>query len=165
MKEKKRMNTAMPLPFLISTPLLVLLIILAVVLVLLIVLMIIGRHMQKKQEAAMPDIRQGAQLYSMLVIDKKHMKIKEAGLPQIVLDSTPKYMRGAKVPIVKAKVGPRVLNMMCDEKIFDDIPVKKEVKALVNGIYIIEVKGLRGALPKAPEAPKKKGLFGRFKKK
>ncbi len=89
------MNTAMPLPFLISTPLLVILIILSVILVLFIVLLIIGRHMQKKQEAAMPDIRQGAQLYSMLVIDKKHMKIKEAGLPQIVLDSTPKYMRGA----------------------------------------------------------------------
>ncbi len=156
------MNT--PLPLLISTPLLVILIILAVILVAFIVLLIIGRRMQKKQEAAMPDIRAGAQLYSMLIIDKKQMKLKEAGLPQMVVDSTPKYMRGAKVPIVKAKVGPKVVNMMCDAKIFDDIPVKKEVKALVNGIYIIEVKGLRGGLAKPAEEPKKKGLFGRFKK-
>ena len=156
----------MPLPFLISTPALVILIILAVLLVGFIVLIIIGRHMQKKQEAAMPDLRQGAQMYSMLIIDKKHLKLKESGLPQIAIDQTPKYARGAKVPIVKAKVGPRVMNLMCDEKIFDDIPLKKEVKALVNGIYIIEVKGIRGTLKTPDNQPeKKKGFFSRFKKK
>lgn len=158
-------NINMPLPLLISTPLLVILIILAVLVVGFIVLGIIGRRMQKKQEAAMPDIRAGAQQYSMLIIDKKRMKLKESGLPSIVMEQTPKYMRGAKVPIVKAKVGPKVLNLMCDEKIFDDIPVKKEVKALINGIYIIEVKGLRGSLAKPAEETKKKGLFSRFRKK
>ena len=162
------MNTTkipMPMPLLISTPALVILIVLAVLLVAFVVLLIVGRRMQKKQEAAMPDIRAGAQLYPMLVIDKKRLKLKESGLPAIVMEQTPKYMRGAKVPIVKAKVGPKVLNLMCDEKIFDDIPVKKEVKALINGIYIIEVKGLRGSLQKPAEEPKKKGLFGRFRKK
>jgi len=74
-------------------------------------------------------------------------------------------MRGAKVPIVKAKVGPRVMNLMCDQKIFNDIPLKKEVKALVNGIYIIEVKGLRNNAKPAEEEPKKKkGLFRRKNK-
>lgn len=135
----------------------VVLIILAVIALILLVLMIIGRRMQKKQEAAMPDVRAGAQQVSMLVIDKKKIKLKEAGFPQIVVDQTPKYMRGAKVPVVKAKVGPRVLNLMCDDKIFDDVPVKKEVKALVNGIYIIEVKGLRGPIKPVEEEPK--GFF------
>lgn len=140
-------------------------IILAVILVILIVLVIVGRRLQKKQEETMPDVRAGAQSVSMLVIDKKMMKLKEAGFPQIVIDSTPKYMRGAKVPVVKAKVGPKVANLMCDAKIFDDIPVKKEVKALINGIYIIEVRGLRKNSTAVEEEPVKKGLFGRRKKK
>ena len=102
-----------------------------------------------------------AQSVSMLIIDKKRMKLKEAGLPAIVLESTPKYLRGAKVPIVKAKVGPRVMSLMCDEKIFPNIPIKKEVKAVISGIYITEVKGIRGPL----ETPKKKkGFFAKFKK-
>lgn len=141
----------------------IILIILAVLVVVGIVLYIIGRRLQKKQEATMPDVRANAQQMSMLIIDKKHLKLKEAGFPAIVLEQTPKYMRGAKVPVVKAKVGPRVLNLMCDEKIFDDIPVKKEVKALVNGIYIIEVRGLRGSA-KPVEEPKKKGFFKKAKK-
>lgn len=141
--------------------LIALLIILAVVVVGFIVLMIVGRRMQKKQEEAMPDIRAGAQQMSMLIIDKKKIKIKEAGFPSIVLEQTPKYMRGAKVPVVKAKVGPRIMNLMCDEKIFDDVPVKKEVKALVNGIYIIDVKGLRAS---AKVEEEKKGLFSKAKK-
>lgn len=141
----------------------VILIILAILIVALVVLYIIGRRLQKKQEAAMPDVRANAQSVSMLIIDKKHLKLKEAGFPPIVLEQTPKYMRGAKVPVVKAKVGPRVMNLMCDEKIFDDIPLKKEVKALINGIYIIEVRGLRNS-GKAVEEPQKKGFFKRAKK-
>lgn len=141
----------------------IILIILAVLIVAMVVLFFVGRRLQKKQEEAMPDVRAGAQSVSMLVIDKKHLKLKEAGFPQIVLEQTPKYMRGAKVPVVKAKVGPRILNLMCDEKIFDDIPVKKEVKALVNGIYIIEVRGLRNSA-KPVEEPVKKGFFKKAKK-
>ncbi len=140
----------------------IILIILAILVVAMVVLFFVGRHLQKKQEAAMPDVRAGAQSVSMLIIDKKHLKLKEAGFPSIVMEQTPKYMRGAKVPVVKAKVGPKILNLMCDEKIFDDIPLKKEVKALVNGIYIIEVRGLR-ASAKPTEEPKK-GFFKRAKK-
>ena len=99
-----------------------------------------------------------AQNVTMLIIDKKHMKLKEAGFPAIVLESTPKYLRRAKVPVVKAKIGPKVMTLMCDEKIFPLIPVKKEVKAVLSGIYIT---GLRGKL-EMPE--KKKGFFARFKK-
>ena len=99
----------------------------------------------------------------VLIIDKKKMKLKEANLPSAVLENTPKYLRRTKVPVVKAKVGPRVMTLMCDVKIFDLIPIKKEVKATVSGIYITAVKGVRGPL-EAPEKAKKKGFFARFKK-
>lgn len=81
-----------------------------------------------------------AQTVNMLIIDKKKMKLKEANLPSAVLENTPKYLRRTKVPVVKAKVGPRVMTLMCDAKIFDLIPIKKEVKATVSGIYITAVK-------------------------
>ena len=65
------------------------------------------------------------------------------------------------MPIVKAKVGPKVMTLMCDDKIFPYVPVKKEVKAVVSGLYITDVKGIRGPLD-APQ--KKKGFFAKFKK-
>lgn len=137
------------------TPLLVTLIIIGVLLVALIVLGFVGKKMQKKQEASQEQIRAGAQTVSMLIIDKKRMRMKDAGFPQVVLDQTPKYLRRAKVPVVKAKIGPKVASLMCEDKIFDLIPVKRECKVLMNGIYIIDIKGARGGL----EAPEKKQSF------
>ena len=62
------------------------------------------------------------------------MKIKDSGLPQAVIAQTPKMMRWTKLPIVKAKIGPQVMSLICDEKIFDLVPVKKEVKKVTNKI-------------------------------
>ena len=89
---------------------------------------------------------------------KAQKKIKDSGLPQAVINQTPKLMRGSKLPIVKAKVGPQIMSLVSDDKIFDSIPVKKEVKAVVSGIYITDVKGLRG---KVQVEQKKKGFFRR----
>ena len=128
----------------------VLLVVLLVITAALVGLYIFGSKMQKKQEKNEADMKAGAQTFSILVIDKKHMKLKDAGFPSIVLEQTPKYLRGSKVPVVKAKIGPKVMSLMCEPKIFDLIPVKKEIKAVMNGIYIIDVKGLRGGLAEKP---------------
>ena len=79
-----------------------------------------------------------------------------------VIDQTPKLMRRSKLPIVKAKVGPKINILIADEKVFDLIPVKKEIKAEVSGLYIVGVKGIRGSL-EAPQK-KKKGFLARFRK-
>ena len=146
-----------------STLSIVLLIILAVLIIAVVVLYFVGKKMQKKQEASQAQIDAMKQTVSMLIIDKKRMKLKEAGLPQVVIEQTPKIMRGSKLPIVKAKVGPQVMSLICDEKIFDMVPVKKEVKAVVSGIYITDVKGLHGK--QAPPPAKKKGFFKRMVEK
>ncbi len=142
---------------LISNLTIVLLIILGVLIAVLAVLYFLGKRMQKKQDEQQAQIEAAKQTVSMLIIDKKKMKIKDSGLPAMVLEQTPKYLRWSKVPIVKAKVGPQVLSLMCDDKIFDDIPVKKEVKATVSGIYITGVKGLHGK--QAVTEKKKKSKF------
>ena len=129
----------------------VLLVVVVLITVALVALYIFGSKMQKKQEKAQADMMVGAQTYSILVIDKKQMKLKDAGFPNVVLEQTPKYLRGSKVPVVKAKIGPKVMSLMCEPKVFDLIPVKKEVKAVMNGIYIIDVKGARGGLAEKPE--------------
>lgn len=140
-------------------------IILIVVLVLLVAAVIAlyfwGKKAQRKQAETQEQMKATAQTMSMLIIDKKKMKIKDAGLPAVVLQNTPKYLRGVKVPIVKVKVGPRVMTMMCEDKIFPLIPVKKEVKATVSGIYITDVKGIRGTLDTPQQ---KKGFLAKFKK-
>ena len=127
-----------------STWMIVVLIVLLVLGILLVVLSIFGNKMQKKQIAQKEMMKEAAQLVSMLVIDKKMMKIKEAGLPKQVLEQTPKRFRNSKLPIVKAKVGPQTINLICDDGIYDDLPTKCEVKAMVSGIYITEVKSIRG---------------------
>ena len=140
----------------------VLLVIVIILAIALVILYFIGKKAQKKQEEQQAQIDAAKQTVSMLIIDKKRMKLREAGLPQMVVEQTPKLLRGSKLPIVKAKVGPQILSLVCDEKIFNDVPVKKEVKAVVSGIYITAVKSVRGSIV-APPAKKKK-LFGRSKK-
>ena len=113
-------------------------------------LTILGKKMQKKQEESETAMRQGAQIVSIFCIEKSRKKLTEAGFPQIVVDQTPKYLRRSKVPVVKAKVGPKIASLMCDEKAFNLIPEKKEVKVLLNGIYIVEAKSARGGLEAPP---------------
>lgn len=145
-----------------NTVTIVLLVILVVLIIAVVALYFLGKKMQKKQAQQEEMIAASAQQISMLIIDKGRMRLRDANLPAVVLEQTPKYLRRSKVPIVKAKVGPRVMTLMCDEKVFDVMPVKKEVKATVSGIYITGVKGVRGSL----EAPKKKkGFFARLRDK
>ena len=140
---------------LISNVTIVMLIILAVLAGIAVALYFLGKKAQKREEEQREQIDAMKQTVSMLIIDKKRMKIKESGLPQGVIDQTPKMMRWTKLPIVKAKVGPQVLSLVCDDKIFDDVPVKKEVKATVRGIYITSVKGIHGSISRNKEAKKK----------
>ena len=141
----------------------VLLIILAVLIVLLIGLYFFGRKMQKKQAIQQEQMEAAKQNVTMLIIDKMNMKLKDSGLPQIVIDQTPKMMRRSKLPIVKAKVGPKIMTLVCEASIFDSLPVKREVKAVVSGLYITSVRGIRGSLETAPK--KKAGFFARVKGK
>ena len=113
-------------------------------------LSILGKKLQKKQEESEAAMHQGAQIVSIFVIEKSRKKIMEAGFPQIIVDQTPKYLRRSKVPVVKAKVGPKIATLMCDEKAYNVIPEKKEVKVLMNGIYIVEAKSARGGLEAPP---------------
>lgn len=147
-----------------NTFLTILLIILVIVAVVLVVLYFLGRKLEKKQVEQQAVMEAAKQTVSILVIDKKKLKIKESGLPKVVYDQTPFYMRWAKLPIVKAKVGPKIMTLIADDRVFLQLPVKTEAKVVISGLYITEIKNVRGGL--AP-LPKKKGFrkfLGRFRK-
>ncbi|MBO5386768.1 MAG: hypothetical protein J6A59_01310 [Lachnospiraceae bacterium] len=133
----------------------VMLIIMAVALIILFILYKLGNKLQKKQMDQKEQMAEAAQPMTMLVIDKKYLPMKDAGLPKIVMEQTPKRYQKAKLPIVKAKVGPQIMNFICDDAIFDDV-TKGEVKAMVSGIYILSIKSVRKKNQAAIEEENKK---------
>ncbi len=90
----------------------VLLVVLAIAAVLLAILYFVGKKLEKRQVEQQSLLDAAKQTVSILVIDKKKLKLKEAGLPKMVYEQTPKYMRWAKVPVVKAKIGPKIMTLM-----------------------------------------------------
>lgn len=129
-------------------------IIVIVLAILLVVLYFMGKNLQKKQASQQEAMDAAAQQMNLYIIDMKMMKAMDANLPKMVTEQIPKYMRRAKLPIVKAKVGPRVMSLICDAKVFDTIAPKQEVKATVSGLYITAAKRIRG--PIVETDPKKR---------
>ena len=134
-------------------------IIVIVILVALIVLIyFLGKRTQKKQAEQKAQMEAVKQIVDVFVISKKRLRVKDAGLPTQVMDNVPKLMRRSKLPIIKVKIGPQIMNLICDANIYNSIPEKKELKVAISGIYVTEViKGLHGAKLVTPE--KKKGLW------
>lgn len=138
--------------------------VIAVLLVIaLVVLYFLGKRLQKKQDEQQKAMDEVAQQINLYIIDAKRMKAVDANLPKIVTEQIPKYMKRAKLPIVKAKVGPRVMSLICDAKVFDTIAPKQEVKATVSGLYITAAKRIRG--PIVEKDPKKRKAQKKLEKK
>jgi len=140
----------------------VLLVILVLLVAALAVLYFYGRRLQEQQASQQQALDAMKQTVSMLVIDKKKMRLKDSGLPQMVIDQSKWYMKRMKVPVVKAKVGNKIMTLMADQSVFDLLPLKTECKVVVSGIYITEIKSARGGIPK-PE--KKKSIWDRIRGK
>ena len=136
----------------LNTLTIVLIAVAAVLLIAVLVLFLLGKRAEKKQDDQEKLMKENEQIINVFVIDKKKMRLKDAGLPQVVIEQSPKLAKMAKLPIVKVKAGPRVMNLIADNKIWDQIVPKQDIKATVSGIYITKVQRLRG--PAAQ--PKKK---------
>ena len=139
----------------------VILVILLILVVVLAVLYFLGRKMEKRQVEQQSAIDAAKQTVSLMAIDKKKLKIKEAGLPPIVYEQTPWYAKWMKVPVVKAKIGTKIMTMIADEKVFLQLPLKTEVKVEISGLNITAIKSVpRGGLI---PLPKKKTIGQRIK--
>ena len=126
------------------TWLLVLLIVLGSLILIFLVLFFLGRRNQRKMEVQQHELEQQAQPVTFYIIDMKRMNVMDAGLPKAFYENASKVTRLGKVPILKVKVGNRVMNLVCDNAVFKTLLPKQEVKAMVAGIYVVSAKRIRG---------------------
>ena len=93
------------------------------------------------QQAMVEKTKQEVQIF---VIDKRRDRISNVNLPKAVHEAVPKVSKLMRMYFIQAKVGPRIMTLMCDRKhVFNAIPVKKNVKVELAGIYIVSVKGMK----------------------
>ena len=97
------------------------------------------------------------QMVTIFVIDKKKDKPVNSTLPKEVKAKLPKIYRFLKLPLVKAKVGPQIVTLISDQKVYDALPLKKNVKVDLAGIYIAGMQGLKSKKEMQAMARSKKG--------
>ena len=79
----------------------------------------------------------------ILVLEKRMDKVDNANIPKNVVAQIPKIYKLKKVPIVKAKIGPQVMDLLCDEEVFEKIPEKKTINVELAGIFIAGIKSAK----------------------
>jgi len=118
-----------------------------------------GRKLQTKYDQQQQLIKDNKQSATIFVIDKKKDHVTNLKLPKQMKEQLPWMYKKRKMPVVIAKIGPQIQTLMCDQKVYDSIPIKKQIKVELAGILIVNV--LSGKLPET----KKKGLFSKKAKK
>ena len=98
------------------------------------------KKMEKRIELQKELVDQHKVTTSILVLEKRMDKIQNANIPKSVIEQMTKIYKLKKMPIVKAKRGPQVMDLICDEDIFSKIPEKKTVKVDLAGIFIAGIK-------------------------
>ena len=149
-----------------STGWIITIIILAAGIAAILILNMMSKRIQKRHDAQQEQINSYKQTYSMLVIDKKKMRMQEAGFPDYVVAQMPRLSRMFKYPVVKAKVGPKVMTFITEKQVYEQIPVKREIKADVSGLYITGIRSVRGGnVGTAAAKTKKESKFDQLLKK
>ena len=95
---------------------------------------------QKKMDDQQVLVDQHKVPATILVLEKRKDKITNANIPKSVMEQVPKVYKIKKVPIVKAKIGAQVMDLLCDEDVFDKLPERKSVRVDLAGIFIAAVK-------------------------
>lgn len=109
-------------------------------------------------------IEKSKQVMSIFVIDKKKDKITNVNMPKAVTEQVPKIYKFLKMYFVRAKAGPQIITFLCDKKIFEAMPVKKNIKVELAGIYIVKIIGMKSDA-ELKEIKKKKKQENKEKKK
>ena len=103
----------------------------------------LNRWASKRMVEQQSLIERTRQPQSIYVIDKKREKISNANFPKAVQEQIPRFNKLMKTYLVKAKIGPQIMTLMCDKEVFEVLPLKKTVKVDLAGIYIVSMKGMK----------------------
>lgn len=116
----------------------------------------INRWAYRKMNAQQEMVERTQQRVSAYIIDKRKDKIKNVNMPKVVMDNVPKLYRFINMYFVQAKIGPQILTLICDKRIFEAMPLKKTVKIEVAGLYITNIAGMKSAEQVRAEKKRKK---------
>ncbi len=116
-----------------------------------------GKKLQQRYAEQQEMINQHKQAVQLFILDKKKDKIDNLKLPKQVKEQVPKRQKNKKMPVVIAKIGPQIQTFLCDETMYDLIPVKKQIKAEVAGIMLVNI--LSGKLPQTKKPSFKEKLI------
>ena len=106
-----------------------------------------------EQQALIDSTKMSATIY---VIDKKRDKLKNINLPKAAMEQIPAYAKMMKMYFVKVKIGPQITTLMCDKNVFNAGPLKKNIKAHISGMYLVDFAGLKSAEEMKKERKEKK---------
>lgn len=123
-------------------------------------LVLLNRWASKRMVEQQSLIERTKQTTSIYVIDKKKDKIQNANFPKAVQEQVPRWNKFMKVYLVKAKIGPQIMTLMCEKAVFDALPLKKTVKVDLAGIFIAGMKGMKSKKEMAALRREKKGESG-----
>ncbi|OON97739.1 MAG: hypothetical protein ATN31_01295 [Candidatus Epulonipiscioides saccharophilum] len=104
-----------------------------------------GKRIQGRLDQQQAMINEHKQATQIFVIDKKKDKLANINLPKMVKEQIPKKQAKRQMPVVIAKIGPQILTLLCDESVYNVLPVKKTCKVELAGVLIVSV--LSGKLP------------------
>ena len=121
----------------------ILIIVIGIVGIIAVAMYFLNRWSYNKMSEQQTMIDRNKQSATIFIIDKSRGKITEANFPKTVVDQMPKYSKLMKMNFVKAKVGPQIVTLMCEKDVYKALPVKKNVKVELAGIYISSMKGMK----------------------
>lgn len=99
----------------------------------------LNRWAYKKMDTQQTMIEQAKNLVSIYVIDKKRDRITNVNMPKAITQQMPKIYKFMKLNFVQAKIGPQILTLIADKRVYEALPVKKNVKVEIAGIYIVNI--------------------------
>lgn len=121
-----------------------LILIIAVIAVIAGVLIFLNKKAYKKMSQQNEMIEQSKMLQNAYIIDKTRDKISNVkSLPKVVIDNVPKWSKFMKMNFVKAKIGPQIVTLITDKRVYKALPVKKSVKIEIAGLYIVNMVGMK----------------------
>lgn len=87
-------------------------------------------------------IDQNRTTVQIFVIDKRQEKPSPSNMPKVVYEQMSKAAKMRKTNLVRAKVGPQIVTLMCDKPVYNALPTKKNVKVDIAGMYIVSIAGM-----------------------
>lgn len=120
--------------------------IIIIIIVILAILIFAGYKLNQKgmrnMIQAQDFIDQNRTTVQIFVIDKKQEKPSPSNMPKAVYEQMGRAAKMRKTNLVRAKVGPQIVTLMCDKPVYNVIPVKKSIKVDLAGMYIVSIPGI-----------------------